>query len=163
MGGAAVALLLASLAGAYQHGRSTMDLHWQARWSERDAADRLAASAAQEQARNTELERQSIADSEDQKNNARIKLLESRLADTGAQSDGMRREIERLRNGRSATCDTISAQQREAAGSTIGMLGGLLADADRMAGVLAQALERSRVAGGSCEAIYDGLRDKKAR
>lgn len=37
------------------------------------------------------------------------------------------------------------------------VLGGLLVDADRMAGSLAEALERSRIAGLACEATYAEL------
>lgn len=43
------------------------------------------------------------------------------------------------------------------------MLGGLLEDADRMAGVFAKALERSRIAGLAREAVVDGLRDEQAK
>ena len=63
-----------------------------------------------------------------------------------------------LRAGRTATCGAIAAQQRPAGTSTIVVLGGLLEDADRMAGDLATALERSRIAGLACEAVVDGMK-----
>ena len=71
---------------------------------------------------------------------------------------GLYDEIARLRAGRRATCDTIAAQQRQAGTSAVVVLGGLLEDADRMAGDLAAALERSRIAGLACEAVVDGIR-----
>lgn len=39
------------------------------------------------------------------------------------------------------------------------VLGGLLEESDRMAGDLATALERSRIAGQACEAVMEGLKD----
>uniref|UniRef100_UPI002B24C74C DUF2514 family protein n=1 Tax=Pseudomonas putida TaxID=303 RepID=UPI002B24C74C len=57
-----------------------------------------------------------------------------------------------------ATCDTIAAQQRQAGTSAVVVLGGLLEESDRMAGDLAKALERSRIAGLACEAVIDGIR-----
>ncbi|WP_236192619.1 DUF2514 family protein, partial [Pseudomonas urethralis] len=70
---------------------------------------------------------------------------------------GMRGEIARLRDGHRATCGAIATQQRQAGTSAVVVLGGLLEDADRMAGSCAAALERSRIAGLACESIYNGL------
>ncbi|HCL51863.1 MAG TPA: DUF2514 domain-containing protein, partial [Pseudomonas sp.] len=49
------------------------------------------------------------------------------------------------------------AQQRQAGTSAVVVLGGLLEESDRMAGSLATALERSRVAGLACESVYNAL------
>ena len=65
----------------------------------------------------------------------------------------LRGEIARLRAGRTATCGAIATQQRQAGISAVVVLGGLLEDADRMACDLAKALERSRIAGQTCESI----------
>ena len=67
-------------------------------------------------------------------------------------------EISRLRAGHSATCNAIATQQRQTGASAVVVLGGLLEDADRMAGSCAAALERSRIAGLACEAVVDGMR-----
>lgn len=46
----------------------------------------------------------------------------------------------------------------QAGTSAVVVLGGLLEEADRMAGDLSTALERSRIAGLACEAFVDGIR-----
>jgi hypothetical protein len=64
--------------------------------------------------------------------------------------------------GRAATCDTIAAQRRQAGTSAVVVLGGLLQESDRMAGDLATALERSRIAGLACEATYDHMKNESS-
>ncbi|MCL8307668.1 DUF2514 family protein [Pseudomonas putida] len=110
------------------------------------------------QARTEEQRRQSVADEADRKADERYANLEGRAIAAESRSIGLRGEINRLRAGHRATCDTIAAQQRQAGTSAAGVLGGLLEDADRMAGVFAKALERSRIAGLACEAVADGIR-----
>lgn len=112
------------------------------------------------QARTEEQRRQALADEEGEHARKELELAEGRAATAGAAADGLRGEIARLRAGRSATCDTISAQQRETGTSPVVVLGGLLEGADRMAGGLAEALERSRIAGLACEKIYDSLSER---
>ncbi|KXK67374.1 hypothetical protein BC89_32290, partial [Pseudomonas monteilii] len=83
---------------------------------------------------------------------------QGRAADAESASDGLRGEIARLRAGHRATCDTIAAQQRQAGTSAVVVLGGLLEESDRMAGDLATALERSRIAGMACEAVVERMK-----
>lgn len=154
-------LVAASYFGAYSHGKSVKDSEWRERWSLRDAADKQAWALQEQDARAAEQAKQAIADEEDRKNHERYADLESRAADAESVSDSLRGEIARLRNGRSATCDTIATQQRQAATSTVDLLGQLLAESDRMAGEFGQALERSRLAGLSCERIMDSLKSDK--
>ena len=113
------------------------------------------------QARTEEQRRQAVADEADRKADERYTDLEGRAAAAESRALGMRGEIERLRAGRSATCGAISAQERETGSSAVMVLGGLLEDADRMAGSCAAALERSRIAGLACESIYNGLSIKE--
>lgn len=115
--------------------------------------DRRAAT----QARTEEQHRQSVADEEGESARKKLELAQGRAATAESAADGLRGEIARLRNGHRATCDTIAAQQRQAGASAVVVLGGLLEEADRMAGDLAAALERSRIAGLACESIYNGL------
>lgn len=121
----------------------------------------LASKTAEESVRAEEQLRQSIADDEGKKADERITELESRASTAESRAVGLRGQIDRLRNGHSATCDTITTQQRKAGSSAVVVLGGLLEESDRMAGDLAKALERSRIAGLSCEAIIDGIRNPK--
>ncbi|WP_054912383.1 DUF2514 family protein [Pseudomonas sp. NBRC 111127] len=115
--------------------------------------DRRAAA----QARTEEQRRQAVADKEGESARQKLELAQGRAAAAESAAGGLRGEIDRLRAGRAATCGTIATQQRQAGTSAVVVLGGLLEDADRMAGDLAAALERSRIAGLACESIYNGL------
>ncbi|ORL69446.1 hypothetical protein B7H19_11000 [Pseudomonas putida] len=121
--------------------------------------DRRAAA----QARAEEQRRQAVADEEGESARKKLELAQGRAAGAESAADGLRGEIARLRAGHRATCDTISAQQRQAGTSAVVVLGGLLEESDRMAGSCAAALERSRIAGLACEAVVDGVRAKPDR
>lgn len=118
--------------------------------------DRRAAA----QARTEEQRRQAVADEADRKADDKYTDLEIRAADAESRAVGLRGEIARLRAGHRATCDAIATQQRQAGTSAVVVLGGLLEEADRMAGDLATALERSRIAGLACESVVDGMKGK---
>ncbi|ULL06646.1 DUF2514 family protein [Pseudomonas putida] len=119
--------------------------------------DRRAAA----QARTEEQRRQAVADEEGESARLQLELAQGRAADAESAADGLRGEIARLRAGHRATCDTIATQQRQAGTSAVVVLGGLLEDADRMAGDLAAALERSRIAGLACEAVVDRMKSTR--
>ncbi|MNO96521.1 hypothetical protein D3C76_881940 [compost metagenome] len=120
--------------------------------------DRRAAA----QARTEEQRRQAMADEEGESARKKLELAQGRAIAAESAAGGLRGEIARLRDGRRATCDTISAQQRQTGTSASVVLGELLEEADRMAGSLAEALERSRIAGVACQSILYGTQ-KKAR
>ncbi|WP_410952314.1 DUF2514 family protein [Pseudomonas sp. S1(2024)] len=115
--------------------------------------DRRAAA----QARTEEQRRQAVADEAGRKADEKYTDLEGRTVAAESRADGLRGEIARLRDGRRATCNTIATQQRQAGTSAVVVLGGLLEESDRMAGDLAKALERSRIAGLACESIIKGI------
>ncbi|MFJ4385467.1 DUF2514 family protein [Pseudomonas sp. NPDC089408] len=115
--------------------------------------DRRAAA----QSRTEERRRQAVADEEGESARQELELAQGRAAAAESAAGGLRGEIKRLRDGHRATCDTIATQQRQAGESAVVVLGGLLEESDRMAGDLAKALERSRIAGLACESIYNGL------
>ncbi|MBA6143822.1 MULTISPECIES: DUF2514 family protein [Pseudomonas] len=118
-------------------------------------AERDRRSAAQ--ARIEEQRRQAVADKEGESARQQLELAQGRAAAAESAAGGLRGEIDRLRAGRAATCGAIATQQRQAGTSAVVVLGGLLEESDRMAGSLATALERSRIAGLACESIYNGL------
>lgn len=120
--------------------------------------DRRAAA----QARTEEQRRQTVADEEGESARQKLELAQGRAAAAESAAGGLRGEIARLRDGHRATCDTIATQQRQAGTSAVVVLGGLLEESDRMAGSLAEALERSRIAGVACQNVLDGVQ-KKAR
>lgn len=115
--------------------------------------DRRAAA----QARTEEQRRQAVANKEGESARQQLELAQGRAAAAESAAGGLRGEIDRLRAGRAATCGAIATQQRQAGASAVVVLGGLLEESDRMAGDLAAALERSRIAGLACESIYNGL------
>ncbi|TRZ62240.1 DUF2514 family protein [Pseudomonas alloputida] len=112
---------------------------------------------AAEQARAEEQRRQKAADEEGEHARKKLEEVASRATAAESAAGGLRGEIARLRNGHRATCDAIASQQRQAGTSAVVVLGRLLEEADRMAGDLATALERSRIAGLACEAVIDGF------
>ncbi|MFJ3147526.1 DUF2514 family protein [Pseudomonas hunanensis] len=116
--------------------------------------DRRAAA----QARTEEQRRQAVADEEGESARHKLELAQGRAAAAESAAGGLRGEIDRLRRGQRATCDTIAAQQRQAGTSAVMVLGGLLEESDQMAGDLAKALERSRIAGLGCESIMEGIK-----
>ncbi|WP_412481319.1 DUF2514 family protein [Pseudomonas asiatica] len=116
--------------------------------------DRRAAA----QARTEEQRRQTVADEEGESARKKLELAQGRAAAAEYAAGGLRGEIARLRDGHRATCDTIASQQRQAGASAVVVLGGLLEESDRMAGDLATALERSRIAGLACEAVVDRMK-----
>ena len=119
--------------------------------------DRRAAA----QARTEEQRRQAVADEEGESARKKLELAQDRAAGAESAADGLRGEIARLRDGHRATCDAIATQQRKAGASAAVVLGGLLEEADRMAGDLATALERSRIAGLACEAVVDRIKSTR--
>lgn len=114
-----------------------------------EVTERDRRSAAQ--ARTEERRRQAVADEEGERARKKLELVQGRATAAESAAGGLRGEIARLRAGQRATCDTIAAQQRKAGTSAVVVLGGLLEESDRMAGDLAKALERSRIAGLACE------------
>ncbi|MCX2694339.1 DUF2514 family protein [Pseudomonas sp. DCB_CB] len=113
------------------------------------------------QARAEEQRRQNAADEEGEHARKKLEEVTSRAAAAESAAGGLRGEIKRLRDGHRATCDTIATQQRQAGTSAVVVLGGLLEESDRMAGDLATALERSRIAGLACEAVVDGMKSTR--
>ncbi|MBO2923420.1 DUF2514 family protein [Pseudomonas asiatica] len=111
--------------------------------------------------RTEEQRRQAAADEEGESARKKLELAQGRAATAESAADGLRGEIARLRGGHRATCDTIAAQQRQAGTSAVVVLGGLLEEADRMAGSCAAAFERSRIAGLACEAAVDRMKSTR--
>ncbi|MGS7252409.1 DUF2514 family protein [Pseudomonas anuradhapurensis] len=120
-----------------------------------EVAERDRRAAAQ--ARTEEQRRHAVADKEGESARQQLELAQGRAAAAESAAGGLRGEIARLRDGHRATCGAIAAQQRQAGTSAVVVLGGLLEESDRMAGSLAEALERSRIAGLACEAVIDGM------
>lgn len=96
---------------------------------------------------------------EEIENDAKGKLEQARAdaAAADAAADGLQREVNRLRAGRSATCGAIAAGERAAGESATGVFADLLDEFVRRNRVLAAAADASRVAGLACEAAYRSI------
>ena len=154
----AVAVLLASHCGAYQHGRSVERAEADQAVAQRDSGDRLAEVIGERSARQEEHRR---ADAQQE---ARVKAHEERtIADSGAadaDAAGQRLRSEAAQLASTVSCpatDTAPIARGEAATRAAMVLSDLLSRADERAGELAQAYDRARIAGQQCEASYDAL------
>lgn len=120
-----------------------------------EVAERDRRNAAKSRAE--EQRQQRLKDEEDR--NAREERLAlegdvDRYRDIG---ERLQKQYDRVQRGRDATCDLVTAQQREARPTTGMVCGQLLEELDAMAGSLGEALGRSRIAGQTCERIADGI------
>lgn len=155
----AVALLLVSHWGAYQHGRSVARTEAGQISAQRDSSDRLAEVVGERGAREEE-QRRAKAQEE-----ARAHAQEERtIADAGAagaDAAGQRLRDEASKLAATVSCtgtDTAAVARGQAATRAAMVLSDLLARADERAGELAKGLDQARVAGFQCEAEYDSLR-----
>lgn len=123
---------------------------------QREVAERDQRAAARLLAETQRRQRVAAEEGED----ARKKLqdAQARAATAESAAGGLRGEIARLHARHAADCSTSVTEQRPSGASAIVVLGGLLEEADRMAGSLAAALERSRIAGLACEQVIDRYR-----
>lgn len=117
-----------------------------------------ASRKAEASAREEERRRQAAVDQVEIKAKEKIDAANADADGARSAADGLQREVDRLRASRSATCSAIAAGERKARGDAVSVLADVLQESvDRNRG-LADALERSRVAGKACEAAYDGIR-----
>lgn len=78
------------------------------------------------------------------------------LADSNAVARRMRERLDDI-SGRIGA-DTGTAAECEAARKASGVLAGMLAEIDALAGIFAESADRSRIAGRACEAAYGAAR-----
>ena len=159
---ASLALVLWAFWGTYEHGRSTMDAEWQARWAVRDAGDQQAWVQEEAKAR-TEEQRRTAALNE-ARANAREQEHTAAVDGTGADAAGQRMRDEAARYATTAgkcAANTAAAARSQAAIRAAMVLSDLLARADARAGELAKAYDRARIAGLACEASYSALRSSQ--
>lgn len=120
-------------------------------------------SRATAAAREEERRRQVAIDGVEEDGQRKLAAARVDATDARAARDRLQLEVDRLRAGRAATCGAIAAQQRQAGDRAFDLLADLFERADFRAGELAEALDRSRVAGLSCEVAYEALREVPRR
>lgn len=124
-------------------------------FAEYRATVKAAGEQAQADARTIEQAWQSKIEKVRTDANQQLTETERRAADANAVALRLRKQLEHLSTRLTANPTTPPASQ--AAPATCGMLTELLAESDRLAGVYAEAADRSRVAGEACVAGYEAL------
>lgn len=155
----AVAVLLASHWGAYQHGQSVARAEAGQASAQRDSGDRLAELIGERGARQEE-QRRAAAQEE-----ARAHAQEERtIADAGAadaDAAGQRLRSDAIQLAAAVSCpgpDTAAVARGQAATRAAMVLSDLLSRSVATNRELAQAYDRARIAGQQCEREYDALR-----
>ncbi|HFL2188682.1 TPA: DUF2514 domain-containing protein [Pseudomonas putida] len=158
----AVAVLLASHWGAYQHGRSVARTEAGQASAQRDSGDRLAEvigerGARQEEQRRAKAQEEARAHAQEEKT-----IADTGAADADAASQRLRGDAAQF--AATVSCpgpDTSAVARGQAATRAAMVLSDLFARADARAGELAKAYDRARIAGQQCEQEYDALRVRK--
>lgn len=154
-----LALFVVAAAGGWHEGRSRLEATWQARWNAHEKQDQQAAAAFEARERAEEQRRQQSINKviEDGQRN-----IDQVRADAATAADQRVRDAAAKYAGRIAAAeasrDSCTAAASQAAAQHARVLAELLGEADRMAGVYAEAADESRVRGLACEAAYDVLR-----
>ncbi|EKT4478789.1 DUF2514 domain-containing protein [Pseudomonas putida] len=154
----AIAVLLASHWGAYQHGRSVARTEAGQASAQRDSGDRLAEAIGERNARQEE-QRRATAQEE-----ARAYAQEERtIADDGAadaDAAGQRLRDESSKLAATVSCtgtDTAAIARGQAATRAAMVLSDLLSRSVATNRELAADLDQARIAGRQCEREYDAL------
>ena len=109
-----------------------------------------------EAARIEERRRQHIADKEIEYAKTQQHIAETDAAKSRAAADSLRKQLAGLRD-RLANRDAALAGERKAGRDAIGVLADLLSESVERNRILAEALDRSRIAGMTCERLYNGM------
>lgn len=112
---------------------------------------------AEQDARTEEQRKQKAIDDVREQAQQRIAQAESTAATAAATADGLRGELRKVRS-REATSNATAAAGSKARESVTSVLAGLLDESLARNVELAKEADRSRNAGLSCEASYDGVR-----
>lgn len=154
-----LALLAVFGIGCAWMGSNHTGKQWQAKWSQRDAADAQAAQAFNQQQRRIELQRQGAIDGIQQQAEKDIAKAQRDASITAAESErmqhGIKAAIARLNTGGSIASTTTSSKARDRTGL---LLAELYGEIDTAAGRYAAEADRRRVAGLTCERAYDAIR-----
>ncbi|WP_166359272.1 DUF2514 domain-containing protein [Pseudomonas akapageensis] len=156
--GMLLSLLLGLGYGAYQHGRSTSNNEWEARWAEQGEFQAKARVAAETSARAEEQRRQTAINRAG--SNAREQNQVAAIDAIDADAAGQRLHIAaaKLAAGDSRCASYTGAAERgQTATRSAMVLSDLLKRADARAGELAKAYDAARVAGLACEVAFSSL------
>ncbi len=139
-------------------GYARADLEWQAKWNKQAEVLAKAKADAEVLAREKEQRRQAEIDKVTQDAEKQIARAESDAAAASAAADSLHEQARRLA-ARASQCagNSAPAQPGQAVTQPGVVLADVLGRADKRAGELAAAYDRSRAAGLACERAYDAL------
>ncbi|MGL4756285.1 MAG: DUF2514 family protein [Aeromonadaceae bacterium] len=146
--GALVALAVALFA-AYYKGHSVADAAWELKVAQLKAAQE---AQAREVERNTQSKMEKIQDAAEKQ----IALARTDAVVADAAADSLHKQADAYARKLSQCSSSSSSSQTGGRGASV--LADLFERADKRAGELAAALDRSRIAGAACQAAYDGVR-----
>ncbi|QMV65199.1 DUF2514 family protein [Pseudomonas berkeleyensis] len=104
-----------------------------------------------------ERQQQSVADAEGQKGHDQLEGLRRRAADAGAAADGLRKQASSLAT-QLATCNAGTAGERTAREGAAAVFVRVLGEMESEGRAMAEAADRARAAGLTCERVYDGVK-----
>lgn len=104
-----------------------------------------------------ERQQQSVADAEGQKGHDQLEELQRRAADAGAAADGLRKQAGSLAT-QLATCNAGTAGERAAREGAAAVFVRVLGEMESEGRAMAEAADRARSAGLTCERVYDGVK-----
>lgn len=152
-------VLICTLAfGAYRIGVDTTNDEWRLKWAEQ--AQRLADAerAYSELARSEELRRQAAINEVSQNAQTEIDRARADAAAAHAAADSLRDQAQRLAAAAGkSSCNTRPATAGKAASSAGLVLADVLGRVEEAGRAMAEAADRSRIAGLACERAHDAL------
>lgn len=155
-----VLLIIAAVGvGCWHHGVTTTDTAWQAKWATHMADDQQAAAAFEARERAEEQRRQQSINKVIENAQQGIDQVRADAAAASARSlrDAAAQYADRIAAAEAGR-DTCTAAASKAAAQHARVLAELLGEADRLAGVYAEAADQARVRGHACEAAYDAIK-----
>lgn len=152
-------LLFLAAAGGWREGSARMDAAWQVRWNLHVLEDQKAASGFEARERAEEQRRQQSINKviEDGQRNIDQVRADAAVAADQRVRDAAAKYADRIAAAEAGR-DSCTAAASQAAAQHARVLADMLGEADRLAGVYAEAADESRVRGLACEAAYSGLR-----
>ena len=157
---AALALVAASLLGAYQHGLSVKESEWQSTWSDRNTRDAEAKATNEAAAREREQAYQQSINKAVQDGQRLIDQAAADAAIARASADSLRGAADNLAarlSASEASGNSCTAGASKAAARAAMVLADVLKRVDQRAGELAEVADQAGARGLTCEQAYDGL------
>lgn len=155
-----LALVAGALYGAYHHGQTLANAEWQAKWNDRDTADKAAALVNENVERAKEQERQLSINKVVESGQQLLDAAQATLNASHAPDDRLRATADdlarRLAASQASGNSCIAAASKAAARAAV-VLADVLKRADQRAGDLANYADQSHVRGVTCEAAYGSL------